>query len=478
MKNNKDIMFVKEKVNKKGETSFELHCSYKDPFTKEYKQKVQTYLVPSDLRTKKEIAEFRLTCQLELKNEVDKIVKGVLTNDGKKIYFIDYATKWVEDIIRYNKESYLHYSRCKNSLPIFKEKFGLLTLEEMTLPIIQNFCDWLCERTYKKETIVVKKSIRDVIKSKGLTFDRTCRECGISDYTLCTALKVGNHVDKTTAKKICSYLEINFETYFNLISEVVQYSKSANKYLKNMLHCILAQAVKERLIPYNYASPEYTKNVTGKVANKKQIFESIDEIHNFIDLVNQEKDLRKRTAFLIGINLGLRGAEISGLEWKDIDFDKQLISINKNTIYAGKEFGIVTKTTKTKSSKRIIKVPNNLMHELTEYRDWWNIEKINHGDLWAETDRLFVQNGGKDMSNQTISNWLKEFEIKNNLKRVTLHGLRHTNITMQITNGVDIKTVSVRAGHNDIQTTLNIYSHYTAESDKKASDVIDKLLCF
>ena len=245
-----------------------------------------------------------------------------------------------------------------------------------------------------------------------------------------------------------------------------------------MLHCILAQAVKERLIPYNYASPEYTKNVTGKVANKKQIFESIDEIHNFIDLVNQEKDLRKRTAFLIGINLGLRGAEISGLEWKDIDFDKQLISINKNTIYAGKEFGIVTKTTKTKSSKRIIKVPNNLMHELTEYRDWWNIEKINHGDLWAETDRLFVQNGGKDMSNQTISNWLKEFEIKNNLKRVTLHGLRHTNITMQITNGVDIKTVSVRAGHNDIQTTLNIYSHYTAESDKKASDVIDKLLCF
>ena len=59
---------------------------------------------------------------------------------------------------------------------------------------------------------------------------------------------------------------------------------------------------------------------------------------------------------------------------------------------------------------------------------------------------------------------------------MTLHGLRHTNITMQIINGMDIKTVSSRAGHKDIQTTLNIYSHYTNESDKKASDLIGQLL--
>jgi integrase len=80
------------------------------------------------------------------------------------------------------------------------------------------------------------------------------------------------------------------------------------------------------------------------------------------------------------------------------------------------------------------------------------------------------------MSNATVANWLKDFEIKNNLKRVTLHGLRHTIITMQIVNGVDIKTVSARAGHRDIQTTLNIYSHYTKESDQKASELINKIL--
>ena len=112
---------------------------------------------------------------------------------------------------------------------------------------------------------------------------------------------------------------------------------------------------------------------------------------------------------------------------------------------------------------------------LKEYKTYWLIEKKNHGNLWAKTNRLFVQNGGNDMSNMTISSWLKEFQIKNNLKRVTSHGLRHTNITMLISNNVDIKTVSARAGHSDIQTTLNIYTHYFKQADKEASNKIDEL---
>lgn len=87
-----------------------------------------------------------------------------------------------------------------------------------------------------------------------------------------------------------------------------------------------------------------------------------------------------------------------------------------------------------------------------------------------------MQNCGKDMSNITLSIWLKAFEKRNNLKNVTLHGIRHTNITMQITNGVDIKIVAARVGHNDIETTLNIYSHYTAESGRKASELIDSII--
>ena len=415
--------------------------------------------MPNDLKGKKEIEKFRINCQLEFKEEVDKKSKGILANEGKKIYFYDYAEKWVEDILRYNNDAYNHYSHCKLHLKIFKEKFGLYTLEEMTLPVIQQFCDWLCERTYKKEIIIVKKDIRQAMEEKNISFKQTWQECGISNATLCTVLKVGNRISKDTAKKICNYLNINFNSYFEMKSEEVPYSRCANKSLKTMLHSILARAVQERLIPINYATKEYTRSVTG-TKGKKEIYDTIEDIREFVAKANEEKDIRKKVAFLIGLNLGLRGAEIAGLEWKDIDFENEIISINKNTMYVN-GFGIITKTTKNNSSTRVIRLPSNLVSLLKEYKVWWDEEKAKHGDLWEKTDRLFVQNCGKDMSNATISNWLKKFELDNNLKHVTLHGLRHTNITMQITNGVDIKTVSARVGHSDIQTTLNIYSHYT-----------------
>ena len=145
-------------------------------------------------------------------------------------------------------------------------------------------------------------------------------------------------------------------------------------------------------------------------------------------------------------------ANISG----DLDTVKDLlISINKNTMYIH-GFGVVTKTTKNAHSTRVISVPSNLINLLQEYKVWWDEQKANHGDLWSKTNKLFVRWDGRDMPNATIAGWLKDFQEKNNLKRVSLHGLRHSNITMLISNGVDIKTVSARVGHSDIKTTLNI----------------------
>ena len=81
MKNSKDIMHVRERYNKKGELSFILYCSGKDAFTKKYKLHAKTYKVPNDLKGKKEIEKFRINCQLEFKEEVDKKSKGILAND-------------------------------------------------------------------------------------------------------------------------------------------------------------------------------------------------------------------------------------------------------------------------------------------------------------------------------------------------------------------------------------------------------------
>lgn len=163
------------------------------------------------------------------------------------------------------------------------------------------------------------------------------------------------------------------------------------------------------------------------------------------------------------------------MEWKDFDFEKEQVSICRDSIYVP-GFGVVTKETKTKKSSRTISIPSNLISLLKQYKDYWEKEKSLHGNLWINTDRLFTTWDGKNMAGSTVAKWLRKFEEDNNLKLVTPHGLRHTNITMQLVNGVDIKTVSARAGHSNISTTLNIYTHYTSEADKKASNLINKLL--
>ena len=251
------------------------------------------------------------------------------------------------------------------------------------------------------------------------------------------------------------------------------YSWSANNGVKTFIHSVLQEAVRKGLIERNYASKEFLRPVTG-TKGQKIILENKDEISQFVDCLKKEKDLRKKAAFACYLYLGLRNAEVAGLAWKNIYLEKQEIVISQNTIYA-KGLGAVTKDTKTKNSMRILTMPQALTDILSEYKVWWEHEKTMTGDLWANTDKLFVQYNGKDMCGNTLAGWLKEWEKANGLKQVTPHGLRHTNITYQIMNDIDIKTVSARAGHADIQTTLNIYSHFVHEADRRAANKINEL---
>jgi integrase len=80
------------------------------------------------------------------------------------------------------------------------------------------------------------------------------------------------------------------------------------------------------------------------------------------------------------------------------------------------------------------------------------------------------------MNPQTPSHWLRQWLKENDLQHITFHGLRHTHITLLIANGVDIATVSNRAGHNKISTTLDNYTRATMSRDTAAADMLDDMI--
>lgn len=465
-------MYIREVYNKNHELSFLLRCSGKDPLTRENKIYTKTYKAPPDLTHKKDIKTFKAKIQLEWQEKVKRLSAGI-SIPKNHIKLIDFAREYVESMLTLNPQGYSYYNSCKGHLKTIEKKLSKYYLSELSPMLIREFCLWLCERTYDKTTIRVKESLKQVISDKGFTLITVARKCNISSTTLSEALTVNKTVDINTAEKLCDFLKVNLEKYFLVKKEKVPYSWSANNGVRVFLHGVLQEAVRTGLIEHNFASSDYIRPLKG-TKGQKSILENKEEISSFIECLKDETDLRKKTAFACYLFLGLRNAEVAGLSWKNIDLDKHTMVINQNTIYAS-GFGIVTKGTKTQNSNRTISIPKIMVEILSEYKAWWDNEKANTGDLWASTDKLFVQWNGKDMCGSTLAEWLKQWEIKHGLKIVTPHGLRHTNITMQIANGIDVKTVSARAGHSDIHTTLNIYTHYVSEADKQAANKIDEL---
>ncbi|MDC7289549.1 site-specific integrase [Blautia schinkii] len=189
-----------------------------------------------------------------------------------------------------------------------------------------------------------------------------------------------------------------------------------------------------------------------------------------------------RLFFLLALFCGMRRGELIALEWSDIDFQKNSISITKSTANVnGKP---VTKSPKTKSSVRLISVPKSVMEVAREYRKEQLEYRLSLGTQWEGENHIFIQWNGKQMHLDTPYNTFKKIIRRYNeqvtapdkkLPEIPLHGLRHTSATLLISQNMDPRTVSNRLGHAQTSTTMDIYSHALKRMDEKAADVFDDL---
>ncbi|MBT9132390.1 MAG: putative prophage phiRv2 integrase [Firmicutes bacterium] len=179
-------------------------------------------------------------------------------------------------------------------------------------------------------------------------------------------------------------------------------------------------------------------------------------------------EIKYKAAALIAIMTGARLGEIMGLEWQDIDFEKQVIEIRQASQYlSGK--GIFTKAPKTEKSKRKVAVNNFLLSVLAQYQ----YDQQEKGFLCRGNNRLFVTWDGKPMFPETVSKWFREFLRRKKLPHLNFHGLRHTSASFLISRGMDIQTVAGRLGHSTSATTQNIYSHFLESKDRQAADLME-----
>ena len=119
-------------------------------------------------------------------------------------------------------------------------------------------------------------------------------------------------------------------------------------------------------------------------------------------------------------------------------------------------------------------IPQRLCDTLLKYKAYQDIYKASFVDQWHELGYIFTEATGLVMNPQTPTRQFSKFLKRHNIRQIKFHGLRHTSATLLLASGCDIKTVSQRLGHADIDTT-GIYVHALEKCDQSAAETFDKL---
>jgi len=237
-----------------------------------------------------------------------------------------------------------------------------------------------------------------------------------------------------------------------------------------LVSVILNYAVKKRIITYN---PCVTVDYPT-AQEKERNFYSTAEVKKLLELLQNAGEQHKPFAifFTLAAYTGARRGELMGLEWKDIDFSNNTISINRAYYYDTHKNEFFTDTPKTKTSRRSLKLPAHVMDKLMAFKVWQDGRREICGGSWVDTDRLFTRWNGVPMNPSAPGAYLTKLSKRTGIRRVSVHSFRHFNASALINGGVDVVTVQTALGHSTAATTLSIYSHAFNDAQTRAMDAV------
>lgn len=224
----------------------------------------------------------------------------------------------------------------------------------------------------------------------------------------------------------------------------------------------LKKAINEERIKYFDLSFIYPKNhkesqiyILSKKEQNKITSYALDNLNN------------RNIGFLLSLYSGLRIGEVCALKWEDIDFNKNILHINK-TIQR-----IYIKDKKCNISKVIITSPKTekANREIPINRDFVNLLK----KIRTDNDNYIITGSNHYLEPRTYRKYFNNVIKLLNIKKFNFHSLRHTFATNCISLGVDYKTVSELLGHTNVNITLNLYVHPRLSQKRKCINKICKV---
>lgn len=213
----------------------------------------------------------------------------------------------------------------------------------------------------------------------------------------------------------------------------------------SILKQALNEAVLYEYIPNNPANfvklPKQKTKLTERV-----VFMTSEEGQRVINLF---KGHRLYQLVVLALYYGLRKSELLGLRWSAIDFRKNTLTINHTVVKCST---IECKdSTKTENSRRTF-------HLFPEIKAMLLLMRKNRS---VTSEYVFCRSDGSPLRPDSTIKGFQRVLVKNGFPKMRLHDLRHSTASILFDKGMSLEDVKNWLGHSDIETTSNIYLHYS-----------------
>ncbi|MGL5862860.1 MAG: site-specific integrase [Phycicoccus sp.] len=154
------------------------------------------------------------------------------------------------------------------------------------------------------------------------------------------------------------------------------------------------------------------------------------------------------------------------LQWQHVDLDAGTLQVVQTLQRVGGE--LLLKMPKTRKSRRTIPLPSPVVEALRAHKVAQGRERLAAGADWHDTGMVFASRVGTPMEPDNLRRswyWVRAVLPE---PRPRFHDLRHTCVTLLLTEGVAPHIVQEIVGHSAIDVTMTIYAHTSLDEKRKA----------
>lgn len=224
-----------------------------------------------------------------------------------------------------------------------------------------------------------------------------------------------------------------------------------------LLYSVFKNAYMTRLINEN------PLDRLDRVKAKAEKFECMNAVE-VAQLCRSVRGTQLELPVMLAAYMGLRRGEILGLKWEHIDFATCTLSIENTRTMVGKN--VVEKAPKTEKSTRQLHIAEPLVPVLLEQQ----AKQKKHPNL--RTDFVVTMDNGRPFKPNYLSESFHEHLIKNGMKMMRFHDLRHSFASIANESGMLMNDISAAMGHSNISVTSGIYTHEFSKKKTKAVNAV------